>query len=135
MNEEKWRVIKNNYITTGATLKQLSESEGVSISTLKRKSASEHWVNEKYAEKFKNACVVPENDKISKTCARLHEIINISISRILAEDEPDAAKVQKLAATLKILKEIAGDEKENGSKKEQDELIRIIKEAVTEGEI
>lgn len=145
MENAEWSVIKNEYVSTGATQKELAKKYGVSISTLKKKSAREGWSvarqNESGTdgEDIQNADGgATATDKILATGRKLHGIINKSICKMTdaaeaeGTDGIDAGKIQKLAATLKILKEIMGDSASNGSAREHSELINVIKEAVSE---
>lgn len=138
MESAEWSVIRNEYVSTAATQRELAEKYGVSINTLKKISARERWKSKRDTAEKAEICTA---DDILRTGKNLHGIINKIIVQMTeaadadGADGIDAGKVQKLAATLKILKEMAGEGNAADLQKEHRELIGVIREAVNEGEI
>lgn len=136
MGNAEWSLIRNEYVSTSATQRELAEKYGVSINTLKKISARERWRSRREGVEKREACTA---DDILKTGKNLHGIINKIICQMTEAAESDGAdgidagKVQKLAATLKILKEMAGDGDEAKLQDDHCELIGVIKEALNEG--
>lgn len=136
MGNAEWSLIRNEYVSTAATQRELAEKYGVSINTLKKISARERWRSRREGVGKSEACTA---DDILKTGKNLHGIINKIICQMTEAAESDGAdgidagKVQKLAATLKILKEMAGDGDEANLQDDHRELMGVIKEALNEG--
>lgn len=135
MGNAEWSLIRSEYVKTDATQRELAEKYGVSINTLKKISARERWRSMRHSGDKNEACTA---DEILTTGKHLHGIINKIISQMTENaeadgaDSIDAGKVQKLAATLKILKEMAGDGADDDMQNGHMELIGVIKEALSE---
>lgn len=95
-----WNTIKSEYIAGGISLRKLAEKHGVSINTLKKKSASEHW------ESARNQAYTKSTTKILQKTAdatadnatqlqRAYGLILKRVNRLLENMPEDGTRIRK----------------------------------------
>ncbi len=139
-----WIEIKNEYINSNISYKDLSEKYPVSKTAIANRGKAENWVElrkenlnetctkvvQKTAEKIVEAqvnCV----DKILNLGEEATEQIAIAMTQLADEDgNIDTYKLRQVVQSLKDLKELVKDDRSGESKQKEshDELIEALRE-------
>ena len=109
-----WNQIRREYVTTGASYRDLAKKYGVSVGMIAKKSKSEKWIEkrEQYVYKVDTKVEQKAQDiKIDQT-ARLYEATNKLLDKVFQlldlEDALAPRDLKSLSSTLMDIKMITG---------------------------
>lgn len=114
-----WEKIKNEYLTTGATMRALSRKYHLAVSTISSRAKKEGWqkiqqeITYKVSDKIEQKIVdtrVSNTDKAMQILNTLMDKINEAVNEV---NPKDTGAIKTLVASMKDLKELAVFETES----------------------
>lgn len=115
MTKSNWNDIKNQYITTDISLRDLANETGVSVSTLTKKATSEKWNETRKQTRIKIEAKTAEKiiEKTAEKQSKINEKVLALAEKALKHIEThfeqsviEADVLRKLVASLKDLQPI-----------------------------
>lgn len=130
-----WELIKAEYISSGATLEELSAKYSVSFSTIQKKSAKEKW--QKLKQKIGRKTEEKTIEKISSNAAKkaisiisaADTVLDKTMGLINSLEVTDIDTLKSAATILKILKEVKDVKSEADAREQEARINKLRKEA------
>lgn len=129
-----WNKIKAEYVTGGASYRQLAEKYGISYAVLSKRGAAEGWYRAKqqadFKRKLKNANALSKRGKTNAFYFRLvDKLMNKTEEAIDGTDKWTAANLKEMSTVLKILKDCKGVKSEADIREQEAKINKLQREA------
>lgn len=98
-----WNAIRNEYVTTQISLRDLAQKHGVSFATLRRRSEKEKWVDQRKEHEHEVSIKVAQKTAEAAVCAQVDRIAQLmDFSQTSAELLGTRLEQMKLTGKIKV---------------------------------